>query len=61
MNFAVDGRDRNNFLLRPMLTYRWTDALRFHVGAESFGGPRDTPLGALRPFSGAFLGGDYRF
>ena len=48
-------------IARPLVTYHATDALRLSLGAEYFGGSRSTPLGALRDFSGGFLGGDYRF
>jgi hypothetical protein len=60
VNFA-SAFDSWNCIARPLVTYHATDALRFSLGAEYFGGARDTPLGALRDFSGGFLGGDYRF
>jgi hypothetical protein len=53
--------DGHDFLVRPLVTYRPTDALRFEAGAEIYGGPATSPLGALSDYSGAFLQATYEF
>jgi hypothetical protein len=53
--------DGHDFLVRPLVTYRPTDALRFEGGAEIYGGPATSPLGALSDYSGAFLQATYEF
>jgi hypothetical protein len=61
VNLRRDPLARSDYLLRPMLTYRFRDPLKLLVGVEYFGGPSATPLGALHPFSGAFVEAAYTF
>ncbi len=56
-----DPPARADYLLRPVLTYSFRDPLKFTAGVDSFGGPSSTPLGALYPFSGAFVEAAYTF
>jgi hypothetical protein len=44
-----------DFVVRPRIGYRFTDAFLLEAGYEAYGGDRKRPLGALRPFSGGFL------
>ncbi|HVJ91138.1 MAG TPA: hypothetical protein VM580_15150 [Labilithrix sp.] len=48
-------------LVRPMVTLRASDALRFSLGAEILFGPSDAALGALRRYSGGFFEARYSF
>ena len=50
-----------DYLLRPKLTYAWTDALKTTIGLDFYGGPQDRPLGALRPYNSLFFEGFYAF
>ena len=61
VNLRRDPLARSDYLLRPMLTYRFRDPLKLVVGVDYFGGPSATPLGALHPFSGAFVEAAYTF
>ena len=48
-------------VVRPTMTWRVSDALRFMTGAETFFGPRRSPLGAFTRYSGVFVGARYSF
>lgn len=56
MNFR--GRD---YLVRPLIGWRPTDAVNLQVGAELYRGPETRPLGALHQFSGGFLQSSFTF
>jgi hypothetical protein len=53
--------NQSDFIFRPLVSYRPSDALKLDVGAELYGGPRGTPLGALSSFNGVFTQGTYTF
>jgi hypothetical protein len=57
----VDLEGVHDYFVRPLLTYRPTDALKFELGVDLYGGPNDSPLGALSTFNGAFLQATYQF
>jgi hypothetical protein len=48
-------------LLRPHVSYAWTDLLKSTVGMEIYGGPANSPLGALLPYSSVFAETKYTF
>jgi hypothetical protein len=53
--------EQADWVLRPMVTWRATDALRARLGAELFRGPANGAFGALRSFSGAFTEAELAF
>jgi len=52
------GRD---YLVRPLVSWHPTDAVTLQAGLEAYGGDRARPLGALHPFSGAFMQTTFAF
>jgi len=46
---------RGDQYLRPLITYDFSDRIRFLLGANLYGGPRDSPFGILKPDSGVFM------
>ncbi len=59
--FAVANIRRNDGLLRPLLTYAFTDAWKGTVGAEIYRGAADTEYGSLKSNRGAFTELRYGF
>ena len=59
--FALANAYGNDGLVRPMISLRPSDPLRFSFGAEVLFGRESTPLGALRHYSGAFAEARYVF
>jgi hypothetical protein len=57
----VDLEGEHDFLIRPLATYHATDALKFDLGAEIYGGPKSSPLGALGDYRSAFAQATYEF
>ncbi len=55
-NFA--GGD---YLIKPQVTYRPVDNLRFIVGADQYGGDLNKPLGSLRAYNSIYFEGKYFF
>lgn len=53
--------DKIDWVMRPMVSWRVSDALRLRLGAESFRGPKDGVFGALHRFSGVFTEGEFAF
>ncbi len=53
--------ERNDFYLRPKISYEITDAWRGTVGGEIFGGPRHSFFGRVRKNTGAFVELAYSF
>jgi hypothetical protein len=53
--------DTHDFLVRPLASFRPTDALKLEAGAEIYGGPAASPLGALKDYGGAFVQATYEF
>lgn len=53
--------ERNDFFLKPRLSYALTDAWTATVGGEIFGGPRYSFLGRLKKNTGAFTELRYSF
>jgi len=47
--------ERNDFFLRPRLTYDLADGWRLGVGGEVFGGPQVSFFGRVKKNSGAFV------
>jgi len=52
------GRD---YLVRPVIGYRFSDAFKLQLGAEYFGGSEDRSIGSLHPFSGVFTQASFFF
>lgn len=44
----------NDYLIRPMVGYRFSDAFKVQLGAEYFGGNQAHSVGSLHAFSGVF-------
>lgn len=57
---AMNIADRD-YLVRPIIGWRPTEAVNLQLGAEVYRGPETRPLGALRQFSGAFLQTSFTF
>ena len=53
--------DTHDFLVRPLVAYRPTDAVKLEAGAEIYGGPTLSPLGALHDYGGIFVQATYEF
>ncbi len=53
--------ERNDFFLRPRITYDLADGWRLTVGGEMFGGPRISFFGRIKENSGGFLEMRYSF
>jgi hypothetical protein len=53
--------DTHDFLVRPLIAYRPTDAVKLEAGAEIYGGPTLSPLGALHDYGGVFVQATYEF
>jgi hypothetical protein len=52
---------RRDSLIRPKITYAFTDAFKGSVGGEIYNGPQDSFFGRLRPTAGAFAEVRYLF
>jgi len=59
--FFLQNFTGGDYLLRPRLTYAWTDFLKTTVGAELYGGPTNRPLGGLNSYSAIFSEVKYTF
>jgi hypothetical protein len=53
--------ERNDFFLRPRLTYDWTDSWKTSVGGEVFHGPKNSTFGRVQKNTGAFVEMKYSF
>ncbi len=53
--------ERNDFFLRPRVTYDLADGWRLGIGGEVFGGPQVSFFGRLKDNSGAFVEMLYSF
>ncbi|QSX77643.1 DUF1302 family protein [Agrilutibacter solisilvae] len=52
---AVAQFSPDNYLLRPLVTYAWSDRVKLRAGAEYYRGPADTYFGALERNRTAFV------
>ena len=59
--FTIGNFMGGDYLLRPKLTYAWSDALKTTLGTEYYAGPLDRPLGALQVYNSLFLEAKYSF
>lgn len=59
--FVVGYFVGGDYLVRPKLSYNWTDALKTTVGLDWYGGPLDRPLGALQVYNAFFAEAKYTF
>lgn len=59
--FVMGNFVGGDFLLRPKLAYRWTEALRMTLGIDHYGGADDRPLGALKHFNATYAELKYTF
>ena len=50
-----------DYLLRPKLSYGWTDAFETTIGVDHYAGPEDLPLGQLKAFNSLFIEAKYVF
>ncbi len=53
--------ERNDFFLRPRITYDWTDSVKTAVGGEIFQGPKNSTFGRVEKNTGAFVEVKYSF
>lgn len=53
--------ERNDFFLRPRITYDWTDSVKTAVGGEIFHGPKNSTFGRIEKNTGAFVEVKYSF
>jgi hypothetical protein len=53
--------ERNDFFLRPRITYDWTDSWKTIVGGEIFHGPKNSTFGRVQKNTGAFVEVKYSF
>jgi hypothetical protein len=53
--------ERNDFYLRPRVTYDWTDSWKASVGGEVFHGPKRSFFGRVEKNTGAFVEMKYSF
>jgi hypothetical protein len=59
--FTIGNFMGGDYLLRPKLTYAWTDALKLTLGAEYYAGPVNRPLGSLQFYNSVFFETKYSF
>lgn len=59
--FFLQNFNGSDFLIRPKMSYGWTDLIRSTLGAEVYGGPTSKPLGALHPYNSIFFETKYTF
>ncbi len=59
--FSLGNFIGGDYLLRPKLSYRFTDSLRGTVGTDHYGGPDDRPLGSLKFYNSVFVEAKYTF
>jgi hypothetical protein len=52
---SLTNLKRGDHYLRPLITYDFSDRTRVQIGANLYGGPRNSQYGLLRPDSGAFM------
>ncbi len=52
---GVWNANRNDFFLRPMLSYAFTDVWKGFAGADIYNGPTASPFGRLRPTTALFM------
>ena len=50
-----------DYLVRPKLSYHWTDALLTTLGLDWYGGPTNRPLGSMQVFNSVFAEAKYTF
>ena len=59
--FYLENLTGDDFVIRPRVTYSWTDLLKTTLGSEIYGGPTNRPLGAFAPYSSIFFEAKYTF
>ncbi len=59
--FGLGNFIGGDYLVRPKLTYAWTEALKTSLGMDYYGGPTNRTLGALQAYNAIFLQGKYLF
>jgi hypothetical protein len=59
--FAMAYFTLTDYLVRPMVDYTWTDALKTSLGLEYYGGPNGTPLNAYSTFNAGFFEARFLF
>lgn len=59
--FVLGNFVGEDYLVRPKVSYAWTDAFKTTLGLEYYGGPENRPLGALKSDRSIFLEGKYSF
>jgi len=59
--FVLQNFAGGDFLVRPRVSYAWTDLIKSTVGLDLYGGPTNRPLGALAPDSAVFAETKYSF
>lgn len=59
--FSLGNFIGGDYLLRPKLSYLFTDSLRGTVGTDYYGGPDDRPLGSLKFYNSVFVEAKYTF
>jgi hypothetical protein len=58
---GIHSLPRNDFFIRPKITYDLTDAWKATVGGEVFGGPQNAFFGRAKRNTGAFVELKYSF
>jgi hypothetical protein len=51
----------NDYVVRPLVGYRFSEAFKLQLGAEYFGGKETKSIGSLHRFSGVFLQATFLF
>jgi hypothetical protein len=59
--FYLENLAGDDFVIRPRVSYAWTDLFKTTLGLELYGGPTNRPLGAYAPYSAIFFEAKYTF
>lgn len=59
--FATENFEGQDFLVRPKVSFAATEALRYTLGADVYGGPAHRTLGALNAYNSVFAEAKYSF
>ncbi len=59
--FLIQYFNGGDYLIRPKVSYAWTDVFRTTVGVDYYGGPPDRALGASSAYNSVFLEAKYSF
>jgi hypothetical protein len=59
--FLLQNFNGSDYLIRPKISYGWTDFIRSTVGSEIYGGPTNRPLGSLHSYNSVFFETKYTF